>query len=149
MIKTANVFIVEDDKFLSPLLRSRLEKEGLTVLQAFDGEEALRALETTRPQVIIMDLIMPRVSGLELLEMLSSDPQYNQIPVIIMSNLSQESDVEKAKRLGAVGYFVKVNASLDEVIKLVKQLMAKAGPATPAAAPTATPAPPAEGPMRL
>ncbi len=126
MIETVNVLIIEDDRFLSPLLRSRLEKEGLTVGQAFDGEEGLQVLEKIRPQVIILDLIMPRVSGLELLQTLSSDPQYNRIPVIIMSNLSQESDVEKAKRLGAAGYFVKVHASLDEVIKLVKQLMAKA-----------------------
>lgn len=126
MIETVNVFIIEDDRFLSPLLKSRLEKEGLTVKQAFDGEEALHMLETIRPQVVILDLIMPRVSGLELLQTLSSDPQYNRIPVIIMSNLSQDSDVEKAKSLGAAGYFVKVHASLDEVIKLVKQLMAKA-----------------------
>ena len=107
MIETVNVLIIEDDRFLSPLLRSRLEKEGLTVGQAFDGEEGLQVLEKIRPQVIILDLIMPRVSGLELLQTLSSDPQYNRIPVIIMSNLSQESDVEKAKRLGAAGYFVK------------------------------------------
>lgn len=126
MIETVNVFIIEDDRFLSPLLRSRLEKEGLTVKQAFDGEEALKMLETMRPQVVILDLIMPRISGLELLQTLASDPQYNRIPVIIMSNLSQDSDVEKAKSLGAAGYFVKVHASLDEVIKLVKQLMAKA-----------------------
>ena len=126
MIETVNVFIIEDDRFLSPLLKSRLEKEGLTVKQAFDGEEALKMLETMRPQVVILDLIMPRISGLELLQILSSDPQYNRIPVIIMSNLSQDSDVEKAKSLGAAGYFVKVHASLDEVIKLVKQLMAKA-----------------------
>ena len=126
MTETINVLIIEDDRFLSPLLKSRLEKEGLTVKQAFDGEEALKFLETIRPQVVILDLIMPKVSGMELLEKLSSDPQYNHIPVIIMSNLSQDSDVEKAKSLGAVGYFVKVHASLDEVIKLVKQLMAKA-----------------------
>ena len=127
MIETVNVLIIEDDHFLSPLLKSRLEKDGLTVRQAFDGEEALKILETVRPQVVILDLIMPKVSGMELLETLSSDPQYHKIPVIIMSNLSQESDVEKAKSLGAAGYFVKVHASLDEVIKLVKELMAKAG----------------------
>lgn len=123
MIEAVNVLIIEDDRFLSPLLRSRLEKEGLSVRQAFDGEEALRILEGIRPEVIILDLIMPRISGLELLETLSSDPQYNQIPVIIMSNLSQDSDVDKAKALGAVGYFVKVHASLDEIIALVKKLI--------------------------
>jgi len=117
-----DVLIVEDDRFLSPLLKTRFEREHLTVHQAFDGEEALRALEGGMvPGIIILDLIMPRVSGFELLEMIAKDPKLNQIPIIILSNLSQDSDIEKAKSLGAIAYFVKVHASIDELVKLAKE----------------------------
>lgn len=122
--ENADVLIVEDDRFLSPLLKTRFEREHLKVRQAFDGEEALRALEETMPGIIILDLIMPRVSGFELLEMIARDPKLNQIPVIILSNLSQDSDIEKAKSLGAIAYFVKVHASIDELVKLAKSKVA-------------------------
>jgi len=119
--ENVTVLIVEDDRFLSPLLKTRFEREHLTVRQAFDGEEALRALEEITPGVIILDLIMPRVSGFELMETIARDPKLNQIPVIILSNLSQDSDIEKAKSLGAVAYFVKVHASIDELVKLARE----------------------------
>lgn len=117
------ILVIEDDRFLSSLMKARLEKEGYKVSQAFDGEEALSLLRQLKPDLIIMDLIMPKVSGFELLENVSVDPQLNHIPIMILSNLGQESDIEKVKRLGAAKYFVKVKTSIDELVNHVKEML--------------------------
>ena len=118
------IMIIEDDHFLSSLMKARLEKEGLTVIQAFDGEEAMQILKTELPSLIILDLIMPKVTGFEVLQMISITPQLDQVPVIIVSNLAQDSDIEKARQLGAKEYFIKVKVSIDDLIGKVKTLVA-------------------------
>jgi len=144
--ENVDVLIVEDDRFLSPLLKTRFEREHLTVHQAFDGEEALKALNEVTPGIIILDLIMPRVSGFELLETIANDSRLTQIPVIILSNLSQDSDVKKAKSLGAIAYFVKVHASIDELVKLAKEKKISGGGAASAAPSSPTPEAASEAP---
>lgn len=117
------VLIAEDDHFLSALLKARMDKEGFAVKQVFDGQEAIDILKDFMPDVIILDLIMPTVSGFEFLEMTSIDPQYNKVPVIILSNLGQDSDIQRAKQLGAAEYFIKARTSIDDVISVVKNLV--------------------------
>lgn len=119
------ILIIEDDRFLSSLMKARLEKEGFITTQAFDGEEALNLLKQEKPDLIVMDLIMPKVSGFELLESISVDPQISRIPVMILSNLGQDSDIDKVKRLGAVDYFVKVKTSIDDLVNHVKEIANK------------------------
>ena len=115
--------IIEDDRFLSSLIKARLEKEGFAILQAFDGEEAIRFLKQEKPALIILDLIMPKVTGFEVLEVISQNPERNQTPIVILTNLAQDSDVAKAKSLGATEYFVKVRVSIDDVIQKVKTIL--------------------------
>ncbi len=117
------VLVIEDDHFLSSLMKARLEKEGFGVSQAFDGEEAFNFLKQNKPDLIVLDLIMPKVSGFELLENISVDPQISRIPIMILSNLGQESDIEKVRRLGATQYFVKVQTSIDDLVSKVKDLL--------------------------
>lgn len=117
------IMIVEDDRFLSSLMKARLEKEGFAVLQAFDGEEAIGALKTEIPALIILDLIMPKVTGFEVLQTISITPQLDKVPVVIVSNLAQDSDIEKARQLGAKEYFVKVKVSIDDLIGKIKSLV--------------------------
>ena len=119
------IFVIEDDKFLSSLLKARLEKDGFTVVQLFDGEEALNALKNVDATVdlILLDLIMPKVSGFEVLEAMALDPRMNKTPVIVLSNLAQENDVEKAKQFGAKEYFVKVRTSVNDIVDRVKALL--------------------------
>lgn len=117
------IMVIEDDRFLSSLIRARLEKDGFTVLQAFDGEEAIKALKQEKPDLIILDLIMPKVTGFEVLQMVSITPGLEQTPVVILSNLAQDSDIEKARQLGAREYFVKVKISIDDLIGKIKSLM--------------------------
>jgi DNA-binding response OmpR family regulator len=117
------IMIVEDDRFLSSLMKARLEKEGFAVTQAFDGEEAMQMLKSEIPALVIMDLIMPKVTGFEVLQMISITPELDKIPVVIVSNLAQDSDIEKARELGAKEYFIKVKVSIDDLIGKIKNLV--------------------------
>lgn len=118
------ILIAEDDRFLSSLLKAKLEKEGMAVLQAFDGEEVLMVLKKNKPNLILLDVIMPKVSGFEVLHSISLDPQVNKIPVMMLTNLAQDSDMEKAKALGAKDYLVKVRNSIDQLVEKVKVAVA-------------------------
>ena len=122
-VNAKKIMIVEDDRFLSSLMKARLEKEGFTVVQAFDGEEAMGMLKQEIPSLIILDLIMPKVTGFEVLQMISITPQLEKVPVVIVSNLAQDSDIEKAQQLGAKEYFVKVRVSIDDLIGKIKTLV--------------------------
>lgn len=117
------IMIIEDDRFLSSLMKARLEKEGFVVVQAFDGEEAMQMLKTETPSLVILDLIMPKVTGFEVLQTISITPQLDKVPVVIVSNLAQDSDIEKARQLGAKEYFVKVKVSIDDLVGKIKSLM--------------------------
>lgn len=118
------IMIIEDDRFLSSLMKARLEKEGFTTVQAFDGEEAIGLLKQKLPALIILDLIMPKVTGFEVLQMISITPQLDKVPVVILSNLAQDSDIQKAQQLGAKDYFIKVKVSIDDLIGKIKTLAA-------------------------
>src|SRR3989344_2362293 len=119
------ILLVEDDNFLSTILGNRLKKEGFVVLQALNGEEALSILKTERPSLIILDLILPKKSGFDVLETISADPQLNQIPVVVFSNLGQDSDIEKIKALGALEYRIKVRTSVDDFTGIVKDIVGR------------------------
>ena len=124
----AKILLVEDDPFLSTLLKNRLEKEKFEVVVAHNGPEALTLLREHKPELILLDLILPGKSGFEVLEEVRSDPQLKDkasIPVIIISNLGQESDIERGRELGAVDYFVKARISIDDLIKKVNGFIEK------------------------
>ena len=122
-LEPKKIMIIEDDHFLSSLMKARLEKEGFTVVQAFDGEEAIQDLKQDYPSLIVLDLIMPKVTGFEVLQMISITPELDKIPVIIVSNLAQDSDIEKARQLGVKEYFIKVKVSIDDLIGKIKTLV--------------------------
>ncbi|HVO28358.1 MAG TPA: response regulator [Candidatus Paceibacterota bacterium] len=118
-----SIMIIEDDRFLSSLMKARLEKDGFSVIQAFDGEEAIQLFKQKTPSLIILDLVMPKVTGFEVLQTISIMPQLSKVPVVILSNLAQDSDIEKARQLGAREYFVKVKVSIDDLVGRVKSLL--------------------------
>ena len=125
MAESPQILIIEDDRFLSSILKGRLEKEGFMVLQAYDGEEGLNVLRQGKPDLILLDLIMPKMSGFEVLQAISTDPELSSVPVMIASNLGQDSDIEKAKSLGAIDYYVKVRTSIDELAQIVKNIVSR------------------------
>lgn len=117
------VLEVEDDIFLSQLLKNRLTKEGITVLTARDGDEAIKILKTEKPDLILLDLILPKKSGFEVLEEIRADPLLQNAPTIIVSNLGQDSDMARGKSLGAIEYFVKAQTSIDDLIGKIKSFL--------------------------
>lgn len=105
------VLWVEDDSFLGDILAAKLSATRCTVLYAKDGETALKLSETETPDIVLLDLVLPGISGFDVLERLKKNDKTKNVPVIILSNLAQESDLERAKKLGAFKHFVK--ASID------------------------------------
>lgn len=121
--QSRSVLLIEDDPFLSNLLKGHLEREGMVVLLAQNADEAFRYLEGTRPILILLDILLPKKSGFEILEAIRSDPGLRSIPVIIISNLSSEADLKKGKELGAVDYYVKARISISDLTARVKDFL--------------------------
>lgn len=119
------VLLVEDDPFLSNLLKVRLQKENVDVVLVRDGEEALKKIEENKPGLVLLDLILPKKSGFEILEKISTDPQLKDMPVIILSNLGQTSDIQRGKELGAIEYYVKAKISIDDLVGKIKTFLSK------------------------
>lgn|SRR3989338_2432980 len=119
MAEGKTILLVEDDIFLSSLLKTRLEKEGLLVTLAKTSDEALASLKQVAPNLILMDIILPGKSGFEAMEMITGEPGATKIPIMIISNLGQESDIARGKQLGAVEYLVKAQTPIDELVKKV------------------------------
>ncbi len=117
------ILIVEDDKFLRELIARKLRNEGYEVLEAVDGEEGLKKIKEIKPDLILLDLILPGIDGFEVLAKKKEDPQIEKIPVMLLSNLGQREDVERGLRLGAVDYLVKANFTPQEIIEKVKNLL--------------------------
>ncbi|MFI5374081.1 MAG: PleD family two-component system response regulator [Candidatus Rokuibacteriota bacterium] len=116
------VLLAEDDRFLRKAAETALKRQGFAVLPAVDGEEALRKARADAPDLILLDLIMPKMQGFEVLRALKADPATAGIPVIILSNLGQDGDVKQALESGAAGYFIKANLSLQDLVKRVGEL---------------------------
>jgi len=121
------VLLVEDDLFLNSLLKGKLERAGIKVRLVTDGEMAIDALAKMdpAPKLVLLDLILPKKSGFEVLEEIHSSPQLKGTPVIILSNLGQNTDMEKGKQLGAVEYYVKAKTSIDDLANKVTEFISK------------------------
>ncbi len=135
MSDAPTILVVEDDRFLRRACEVSLQQRGFVVKTATDGEVGLRIAREAMPDLILLDLLMPKVSGIEVLKQLRADPATAGIPVVILSNSSREEDKTHASRLGAVGYYVKANLSLralgDEVSRLVGCPVTRAGEKVP------------------
>ncbi len=121
----SKILLIEDDVFIGGLLQLKLEQSGFQVERALDGEQGFELLESFQPEIILLDLILPKRSGFELLEMMKQDPRFAKIPVIITSNLGQEGDIERGKNFGVIEYIVKNKLSLEELVVKVKEEIKK------------------------
>lgn len=117
------ILLVEDEEIISDLLQRKLEKEGYEVLVASDGEEGLKSIRETEPDLILLDIIMPKIGGFEVMEEMNKDPKLKKIPVIIISNSGQPVELERAVELGAKDWLIKTEFDPQEVIeKVIKQI---------------------------
>lgn len=117
------ILIVEDESFLKDLLSMKFSKEGIALVHAEDGQEAIDLAKKEKPNAIVLDLVLPSMSGFDVLKKLKGDPETSGIPVVVLSNLGQEGDVEKGKQLGADEFLIKANFSIDEVITKVHAVL--------------------------
>ncbi|MEK7073497.1 MAG: response regulator [Patescibacteria group bacterium] len=120
------VLIAEDDRFLGNVLKTKIQQEGFDVRLVADGEEALAQINAAPPDILLLDVIMPKKNGFDVLAELRLKKGGTDIPVIILSNLGQEDDVKRGLALGAIDFLVKSDHSLQEVVNKVKIYAASA-----------------------
>lgn len=117
------ILFVEDEAALQKTFGDVLAQEGYQVVPAMDGEEGLRLAKSEKPDLILLDLMLPKVHGLDVLKQLKEDESTKYTPIIILTNLEGTGDVEKALELGATTYLVKANYSLEEVLQKIKNAL--------------------------
>ncbi len=114
------ILLIEDDPNLSHSLKEFIEKEGFACAAVFDGESGIQAALQENPDLIMLDLILPKKSGFEVLSEIKQQDKLKSIPVIVLTNLEDEKDIEKVMSLGADSFLVKANYSLEEIVKKIK-----------------------------
>ncbi len=148
----AKIMLVEDDNNLREIYEARLLAEGYEIVSAKDGEEALALAVKEKPDLIISDVMMPKISGFDMLDILRSTPETKNTKVIMMTALSQAEDKARADKLGADRYLVKSQVTLEDVAKVAREVLSgESGPseaaATPEPTPVAEPAAVSEAPL--
>src|SRR5580704_13247053 len=141
----AKLLLVEDDNNLREIYEARLQAEGYTIVTARDGEEALVVAKAEKPELIISDVMMPKISGFEMLDILRNTEGLKNVKVIMLTALGQNDDQQRADRLGADRYLVKSQVTLEDIVKVAHDLLQDepaALPTTPAAPDPTTTLPP-------
>jgi len=119
------IMIVEDDAFVMDIYLTKLGQEGYEVLAAENGAEALKKLEKETPDLILLDIIMPFVDGLQVLKKIKSEERLKDIPVVLLTNLSQKEDINEGLGLGADDYLIKSHFTPSEVLEKIKKYIKK------------------------
>lgn len=114
------ILLVEDDEVLASVYRARLEMEGFEVEEVHDGEKALSVAINFRPNLILLDVMMPKINGFDVLDILKNTPETMNMRIIMLTALSQEADRDRAEKLGVDDYLVKSQVVIADVIERVK-----------------------------
>lgn len=117
------ILLVDDDLTLREMYDDRLKAEGFDIIQASNGEEAIQKAKETKPNVVLLDVMMPKINGFDVLKQLKEDPETKDIPVIILTALIQDVDRAQGKKLGAADYIVKSETMPGEVIAKIKGVL--------------------------
>lgn len=118
-----HVLLVEDDVFLSGIYQKKFEMEGFKVSTADNGEAGLQAAKKKKPDIILLDVLLPKLDGFAVLEKLKKDPEVKGIPVILLTNLGQKDDVEKGLEQGAADYLIKAHFKPSEVVDKINKIL--------------------------
>ncbi|MBI2042573.1 MAG: response regulator [Candidatus Nealsonbacteria bacterium] len=119
------IVLIEDDEALAEVLYSELTEADFEVFPAFDGEEGLKQVKEKKPDLVLLDLILPKIHGFEVLAELKKSPHTQGIPVIILTLLGEDEDIKKGLKLGAEDYIVKSSHAVAEIVEKVKNFFAK------------------------
>ena len=117
------ILIVEDDKFLRELIAKKLQSENYQAIEAKNGEEGVQKIIAEKPNLILLDLILPGIDGFEVHKQAKENPLTTEIPVIILSNLGQRDDIEKGLGLGATDFLIKAHFTPKEIIDKIKAIL--------------------------
>jgi CheY-like chemotaxis protein len=120
----ASVLIIEDDPLVSRMYQTVFEFEGFDVELARNGEEGLEKLKKNKPKMVLLDVMMPKMSGIEVLQEMKADPKTKNIPVVVLTNLSGDKDAEKALELGAVKFIVKSKNRPKQIVAQIREILA-------------------------
>lgn len=121
----SKILIIEDDSFLAAIFSKQLEKGGFDVSVAGSGEDGLKLIEKDLPDLLVLDLVLPKINGFEVLEKLKAEEGTKNLPVLIMSNLGQREDIDKCLALGAADYLIKAHVTPDELVNKAKGVLKK------------------------
>jgi len=122
-MKSKKILIVEDEAALLYALKARLTVDGFSISTVDSGEKALEALKKEKPDLIVLDIILPKMDGYDFLKKIKKEKKYKDIPVVIMSNLNKKENIEKGLKLGAKDYLIKTEFKLDDFIKKIKTVI--------------------------
>jgi len=117
------ILIIEDDPFLNEMYAAKFSQSGFQVEMATDGKKGLEKIETSKPDLILLDIVLPKMDGFEILKKVKEDSQLKKIPVILLTNLGQKNEVEKGLALGADEYIIKAHFTPTAVVTKVKEVL--------------------------
>jgi len=125
-LQSKKILLVEDESFLANLLSDYIKEQGVSLEQASTGEECLAKAKSSKPDIILLDIILPGIDGYEVLKQLKANPELSKIPVIFLSNLGGKEEIDRGLELGAADYLVKSSLVMEEIIKKIKEILQKA-----------------------
>jgi DNA-binding response OmpR family regulator len=117
------ILIVEDDKFVRELISQKLTEEKFEVSSAKDGEDGVVKIESEKPDLILLDLILPGIDGFEVISRVRKNPNTESIPIVILSNLGEKNDVDRGIKLGANDYMIKAHFTPKEIVEKVRSIL--------------------------
>ncbi|HBF67341.1 MAG TPA: response regulator [Candidatus Magasanikbacteria bacterium] len=123
--KKYSLVLVEDDEFLASIYQTKFDMEGFKVSIAGNGEEGLKLVEKKMPDIVLLDILLPKLDGFAVLERLKSNPKTKHIPVILLTNLGQKDDVDRGVELGAADYLIKAHFKPSETVDKVRKIIAQ------------------------
>lgn len=117
------VLLVEDDPFMIGILSEKLSASGFNVALADDGEKAVQVFQETRPNVIVVDILLPKKNGIEVLRDIRALPEGKAVPAVVLSNVEEASYVRDAQELGVKSYLIKANVQLPEIVEKIQEAL--------------------------
>ncbi len=123
--KKVKVLIIEDDSYISDMYKIKFESENFETIVAEDGISGIKEIEKQKPDIVLLDIVMPKVDGFSVLKMIKKNEDSKDIPVVLLTNLGQKDNVERGFELGATSYIIKAHFTPSEVVKKVKEILEK------------------------
>lgn len=121
----SKILLMEDEAMLATMYESKFKRDGFSIAVAHDGEEGLTKAKSENFDVVLVDIIMPKLDGFAVLKALRALPQYKTTPIILLTNLGQEEDIKKGQELGATDYLIKANFTPSQITTKLKEILAK------------------------